>query len=192
MNNRSLVEQAVKTGIESYANSRRKLISPFIEKNFSFKGAWQLNKHAFGKDLWRAPANLVYAPFVFLAKVCGIVSDKVGFKDTANYLQSLPSGFRTDVEQEIEWLLYSEFLELPYESAGRACKNNALLTYILAENSLVNLFEETLHPFAGMQNDSTFRSKLEEKLSTYVDNRKDVSELTTALMAISAGLAANK
>jgi hypothetical protein len=54
MDNRSFVEQAVKARIELYANSRRRRISPFIEENFSFKGAWQINKRAFGKDLLRA------------------------------------------------------------------------------------------------------------------------------------------
>jgi hypothetical protein len=57
---------------------------------------------------------------------------------------------------------------------------------------MVSLFEEKLLPFADISNDSNERAKLEEKLGTYVNNRKDVAELTTAIMGISAGLAAHK
>jgi hypothetical protein len=54
MDHRSFVEQAVKAGIESYPNSRQHRISPFIEENFSLKGARQISKPAFGKILLRA------------------------------------------------------------------------------------------------------------------------------------------
>jgi hypothetical protein len=192
MDNRRLVEQAVKAGIKSYADSRRLLIAPFIEKNFSFKGAWKINRCALGKDLLRAPANIAWAPVYFLAKMGGAATRKVGLKSVADRLCSAPPGFRTDVEREVEWLLYSDFLELPYECKGRKSEKNALLTHILAEGALIDLFEETLRPFAEMGEDSSLRTSLEKKLGTYVDNRKDVSELTAALMGISAGLAAHK
>lgn len=192
MDNRSLIEQSVKAGIESYANSRRRLITPFIEDNFSFKGAWQLNKCAFGKDLLRAPANIAWAPVSFAAKLGGTASKKVGMDTVADRLNSVPPGFRTDVEREVEWLLYSSFLELPYETEGRKCENNALLTHILAESELIDLFEEALRPFVDMQNDEGLRTDFERKLNTYVDNRKDVAELTAALMGMSVGLATHK
>lgn len=46
LNNRAVVERAVKEGIKAYADSRRRNITPFIEDHFSFKGAWELNKWA--------------------------------------------------------------------------------------------------------------------------------------------------
>ena len=192
VNNRAIVDQAVSEGIKAYADSRRRKITPFIEDHFSFKGAWELNKCAFGKDLLRAPANLAWAPVYFAAKLGGIAAEKAGMKAVSEKLKKVEPGFRTDVEKEVEWLMFSEFLELPFVEGKRVCEKNVLLTFILAEDEMVSLFEEKLLSIASIGNDSTQRAKLEEKLSTYVNNRKDVAELTTAIMGISAGLAAHK
>jgi hypothetical protein len=192
LNSRAIVEQAVSDGIKAYSDSRRRNITPFIAEHFSFKGALGLNKCAFGKDLLRAPANLAWAPFYFAAKLGGGVAKKVGMQTVSEKLKKVKPGFRTDVEKKVEWLMYSEFLELPFVEGERVCDKNALLTFILAEDRMISLFEEKLLPFATIGTDSKEREKLEEKLSTYVDNRKDVAELTTAIMGISAGLAAHK
>lgn len=192
VNNRAIVMQAVKGGIKAYADSRRRNITPFIEDHFSFKGAWELNKCAFGKDLWRAPANLLWAPFYFAAKLGSAAAEKAGLESVSEKLKKVEPGFRTDVEREVEWLMYSEFLELPFVDGDYTCEKNALLTFILAEDGMVSLFEEKLLPFACVANDPHERAKLEDKLSTYINNRKDVAELTTAIMGISAGLAAHK
>lgn len=190
--NRVIVEQAVKKGIKAYADSRRRNITPFIEDHFSFKGAWELNKCAFGKDLLRAPANLLWAPVYFAAKIGSAAAEKAGMESVSKNLNKVGPGFRTDVEREVEWLMYSEFLELPFVEGDRTCEKNALLTFILADGAMVSLFEDKLLPFACIANDPHERAKLEDKLATYVNNRKDVAELTTTIMGISAGLAAHK
>lgn len=192
MTDRNIVEQAVKAGIKSYADSRRRKITSFVETNFSFKGAWNLNKVAFGWDMLRAPANLAWMPIYFTAKIGGSATEKMGLRSLSGRLRTVPPGFRTDVERRVEWLLYSEFLELPFEGGGSVCEKNLLLTQILAEKELIGLFEERLRALADLQGDPTARKKLEEKLSTYLDNRKDVAELTTTLMALSASLVAHK
>jgi len=192
IDNRTIIEQAVKDGIKAYADSRRRNISPFIEEHFSFKGAWELNKCAFGKDLLRAPANLAWAPFYFAAKMGGAAAEKAGLDSVSEKLNKVEPGFRTDVEREVEWLLYSDFLELPIIEGERVCEKNALLTFILKEDGMASLLEDKLLPFAGIGNDSDQRAKLEEKLSIYVNNRKDVAELTTTILGIAAGLSAHK
>jgi len=189
---RAIVVRAVKDGIKAYTDSRRRSITPFMDAHFSFKGAWQLNKCAFGKDMLRAPANLVWAPFYFAAKLGGTAAKKAGFPSVSNKLKNVKPGLRTDVEREIEWLMYTEFLELPFIEGERVSDKNALLTYILAENELIDLLDEKLRPLADIGSDSSERAKLEEKLGTYLDNRKDVAELATTLTGIAAGLAAHK
>jgi hypothetical protein len=182
----------VKAGIAAYAESRRQRINPFVDKHFSFRGAWKLNKHALGRDLYRAPANLLWAPFYFVAKTGGAASKKMGLESVARKLKQLPSGLRTDVEREIEWLIYSEFLELPYASKTRVTKKNALVEYILSGSELVCLFETALQPLSNAGESSLMRLHLERKLATYIDNRKDVAELTSALIAAAGALAAKK
>ena len=190
--NRKIVEAAVQAGIRSYAKSRRRRIPHFINRHFSFKGAWQLNKRAFGWDLLRAPANLLWTPIYFLAKGVGMVARKAGVKAPEQLVEHLPAGVRTDVERELEWLVQTELLELPYESDGRASDKNELLAHILKQKPLIGLLEEALRPLGNLNEDPVLAAKLKRKLNTYVDNRKDVAELTTTIIASSAGLAANK
>jgi len=189
---RIIIERAVKDGIKTYADSRRRNITLFIDTHFSFAGAWQLNKCAFGKDMVRAPANLAWAPFYFSAKMGGMAADKAGFTSVSSKLKNVKPGLRTDVEREIEWLMYTEFLELPFTEEERVCDKNALLKCILVENELIDLLDEKLRPLVNIDSDSSERAKLEEKLSTYVDNRKDIAELATTLTGIATGLAARK
>lgn len=192
VDDRKIVEQAVQMGIRSYANSRRRRIPQFVDKHFSFKGAWQLNKRAFGWDLVRAPANLLWTPIYFLAKGVGTVARKAGVEAPEQLVEHLPAGVRTDVERELEWLVHTEFLELPYENDGRKAEKNELLAHILKQKPLVGLLEEALRPLGNLKDDPVLARKLERKLGTYLDNRKDVAELTTTIIASSAGLAANK
>jgi len=41
-----LVQTAVKEAFAAYIADRRVAIDEFVDKNYSFKGAWQLNKNA--------------------------------------------------------------------------------------------------------------------------------------------------
>lgn len=189
---RSVVTRSVNTGIAAYAESRRQRITPFVDKHFSFRGAWKLNKLAIGRDLYRAPANLLWAPIYFVAKASGAASKKIGLKSVSTKLAQLPSGLRTDVEREVEWLIFSEFLELPYVSNTRVAEKNALIDHILSDSELARLFEAALQPLSNAGDSSQMRLQLEKKLATYVDNRKDVAELTGALIAVAGALAAKK
>jgi hypothetical protein len=189
---RSVVVRSINAGIAAYADSRRQRITPFVDKHFSFRGAWQLNKIALGRDLYRAPANLLWAPINFFAKAGGSACNRIGLTSISRKAAGLPSGFRTDVEREVEWLLFSEFLDLPYASNTRVTRKNALVEYILADSELARLFATALQPLSDANEDSHMRLQLEKKLNTYIDNRKDVAELTSALIAAAGALAAKK
>src|SRR5918992_1029005 len=55
------------------------------------------------------------------------------------------------LHRELQWLLYTELLELPYAQEGRASHRDALLEHILAEPRIAALCDEyllTLHSVA--------------------------------------------
>jgi hypothetical protein len=189
---RRVVIRSIETGIAAYAESRRRRITPFVDKHFSFRGAWKLNKLALGRDLYRAPANLFWAPIYFITKVGGAAFNRIGLTSVSGKIAQLPSGFRTDVEREVEWLLFSEFLELPYALNTRVTEKNSLVEYILTDSELARLFETALQPLSKANENSHVRLQLEKKLTTYIDNRKDVAELTSALIAAAGALAVKK
>ncbi len=187
------IETAIRLGTSAYIESRRQQIKPFVDRNFSFKGAWHINKKAIGWDMARAPANLLWTPVYFFGSVLGSnMLRKLRLEQTAKRLENLPPGWRTDVEQELEWLLYAEFLELPFATDERCCTKNAWLEAILAQPEFLYLLEETLRPAAEQKDDPQFRQNLEAKLSTYIDNRKDVAEIASMLLGVAVGLTAFK
>jgi len=193
MNIHTPIEEAVRLGTIAYIESRRQQITPFVDRHFSFQGAWQINKKAIGWDMLRAPANMLWMPVYFLGNVVGGKTTRLmGMTQTAEKLAKLPAGLRTDVERELEWLLYSEFLELPFASGERSCTKNAWLEAILTQPAFLELLEDVLRPIADQKDNPLFRKQLEEKLSVYIDNRKDVAEMASTLIAAAAGLAAYK
>lgn len=188
------IDDAVELGIREYAKTRRALVDEFIDRNFDFDGAWKLNRLGFGWDLLRAPANLAWAPVRYFAKGAASLAGKAGFDRIEKLGQGIPAGFQTDVERELEWLIFSELLELPYrdEVRQRSHEANALIDCIARQDSMREAWEEVLRAAGDLSKDGRKRRDLEKHLEGLLDNRKDVAELTTAIVATSAGLAAHK
>ncbi|MDP2903377.1 MAG: hypothetical protein Q8N96_09770, partial [Methylovulum sp.] len=153
MDKRERIDEAVRLGTLAYIDSRRQLITPFIETHFSFKGAWQINKRAIGWDMLRAPANMLWAPVYFLGHSVGSASRQLGIRTVAEKLDYLKPGLRTDVEREVEWLLYSEFLELPFSKDNRRFTKNVWLESIMTQPAFLDLLEEVLRPAAEQKDD---------------------------------------
>ena len=191
-NRDTLVSQAVDAGIRDYIQSRRGSVDEFVDKHFSFRGALELNRRAFGYDLLRAPANLAWTPLHFLLKGVGKGAQHVGLTSVSDKLSDLPAGIRTDIEKEIQWRIYTEFLQLPFEQDDRASQHNALLDSILSQPVLRPVFEESLTRLAKLANDEAGKASLTENLSTYVNSRKVAAELSAILVGAAAGYTANQ
>jgi hypothetical protein len=102
---KALVQTAVNDGVAAYIADRRIAIDEFVDKHYSFKGAWQLNKNAMGWDIAKAPANLVWMPVHFLSTLGKLSVNKMGWPRASTLLSGVPAGFRTKVESEVEWLV---------------------------------------------------------------------------------------
>jgi hypothetical protein len=63
--------------IGSYIRSRKEKVPAFVAKYFSFKGALQLNKKAFGADLYKVPLNVTWSiPYLGL-KVSSAIAHQI-------------------------------------------------------------------------------------------------------------------
>ena len=189
-NRKILIQQAVDTGIAKYIASRREKVDVFVENNFSVKEAWQLNKAAFGYDLLKAPANVIWSPFYFILSLSSKGMSKVSKGKVQ--LNNLPAGFSTAVEKEVQWRVYNNFLELPIEIDARQSEKNKLLEIILTDESLQPIFEQGLLAIADLAQDSNGESTLTENLLNYVDSRKAASELSATLIGAATGFATTK
>jgi hypothetical protein len=184
------LQQAVEHGIEAYVTSRRARIPVFIDRHFSFRGALALHRKTFGRDVYKHPVNLLWGLPVALVKGAADLLAKTGAHRTAQWLHRMPRGITTALHKELQWLIYTDLLELPYAHEGRASHRDALLEHILAEPWIAALCEEYLTKLHSVADRPAFRAALERHLEEYGKTRGAVSELAGSLLNLAAGYAA--
>lgn len=186
------IHAAVSAATRQYLGERRTLVAPFTRRHFSIKGAWRINRCALGKDLLRTPANVLWAIPQLLAHSGATLSHKLGFSMLTRQLSRLPHGFKTDVEREIEWLIYRELLELPFTQDSRCCTKDALLEQILAHPLIHRLLISELQRLDQISHQQNFQQRLKEYLVTYASSRTAAADLSGSLLSLAAGVAAFK
>src|SRR5919109_4639610 len=184
------LQQAVEKGIEAYITSRRARIPVFIDRHFSFRGALALHRKTFGRDFYKHPVNLLWGLPVALGKGVADLLEKAGAKRTATWLNRLPRGIPTVLQRELQWLIYTDLLELPYAQEGRESSRDALMEHILAEPWIAALCDEYLTQLHRVAARPEFRRALERHLEEYGKTRGAVSELAGSLITLAAGYAA--
>lgn len=188
------IHTAVSEATQRYLTERRTRVKPFTHRHFSFKGAWRINRRALGKDLLRTPANVIWAIPHLLAQGGAALGHRLKLPALACRLGRVPAGFKTDVEREVEWLIYSEWLELPFaqKPSGRRCQRDALLEEILAHPVISRLLVPELIQLDELARHRYFRQRLEEYLSTYAASRTAAADLSGSLLSLAAGVATSK
>ncbi len=184
------VEKAVAVGIENYILSRKEKVPEFVDDHFSFDGALKLHKKAIGKDLYRAPLNILWMVPLTVAKACSFLSKKVGANKVSGILGRVPPGFQTEVQKEVNWLIYNELLELPYQQGSRESSKDALLEEILNVPEISDIIGEILSEISSKSEAPGFRKALERNLREYATSRTAASELAGGIITLSSGLVA--
>ncbi len=187
---RRLVAKAVEQGIERYIRSRKAKIPDFVNRHFSFKGALRLHQKALWKDLYKVPLNIVWIVPALIIRTSSYLSYKFGAAKIARLLNRLPAGFETEVQKEINWLIYSELLELPYKQAQRETKKDALLEEILNVSELSAVIADYLNEIDQKSTAPNFRRALEKNLQEYAGSRIAASDLAGSIISLSSGYAA--
>lgn len=186
------IDAAVTEATRQYLAERRGRVECFARRHYSFRGALRLNRSALGLDLLRTPANVLWAIPHLLARGGTRLSHRLHLDGLARCLDHLPAGFKTDVEREIEWLIYSELLEMPFEQAERRCTRDALLETILTHPTISQLLIPELLRLDELAQRQNFRQRLESYLLTYTSNRAAAADLSSSLLGLAAGAAAFK
>lgn len=185
-----LKRKITKEAINTYIEKRHKMVEPFVDKHFSFKGAWHINKKAFGKDMLKTPANVAWSIPYLGVKGFGFVASKLGAENFSDKIKRVPQGFTTDVQREVEWLVYTELFELPSKQKDRVSKKDALLDEIFRHPMVVEELGESLGEINKMSDDKKFRSDLEKKLAEYTSSRTAAADIASSMLSFAAGYAA--
>ena len=180
---------AVRRAVRRYIHRRRAMIPEFVERNFELRGALKLHRHAVGRDLLRAPANLVFAVPNLVLQATASVAEWRGREETADWLRRRQRVFVTDISREVEWRLFAKFLELPYAPPGRPAAEKDALAEEIARDPAV---ERTLDTLAGIAGAPRFQAWARETAGRYGQARVAVADLATSLVSAGIGAAAFK
>ncbi|MCW5746634.1 MAG: hypothetical protein KIT36_10595 [Alphaproteobacteria bacterium] len=185
---RAIVDDAARR----YFDSRRARVKPFVDRHFSVTGAAAIHRKALGWDLARAPANLLLAGPHLAVRLAASWAGSLGSPRAAEFLKSRRLMFDTDVAREVEWLIMTEFLELPFRQGGRRSDKDALSELILADRRLAAVLDEALTAIGRRAGDGDFRRRLEEVLATYGGTRAASADIATSLLSLATGALALK
>lgn len=183
---------AVEQGTRHYFDQRRARVGPFIDAHFTLRGTLRLHRAALGWDIARAPLNLSLTAPQLLMQLGAWTATRAGASRAARALRRrivLP----TAVAREIEWLVRTELLELPFSQGQRESLHDALAAAILAEPDVTEAAQAMLLAIGRHGEDPAFRQRLQHALGEYASTRMAAAEIATGLLNLSAGaLALNK
>jgi hypothetical protein len=184
------IERAVIQGTETYLALRKAKVPEFVEQYFSFKGALALHKKTFGKDFYKHPLNMLWGLPSFIVHGTAALFRKTGAHKISRILDRMPTGIPTALQRELQWLIYTELLELPYAQGKRTTHRDALMEAILSRPEISDLCEQFLVQIRNKADSPEFRQQLENNLAEYGKTRIAVTELAGSLISLATSYAA--
>ena len=185
--NKALAEQIVADGVKRYFDDRRQRIMPFVDRNFSLRGSLNLHREAIGWDIAKAPLNLAMAAPQVGLLIASHAARKLGAPRLAQELGSKRLTVQTAVGRELAWRMHADLLELPYATDGRGTTKDALAETILSDPRVVAALTPALDALGTTGEDPGLRQRLEAAMTEYGRTRAAATEITTALLSLSAG-----
>lgn len=188
----AVARDIVAGAIERYLEGTRARIVPFVDRHFSFSGACALHRRAVGWDLVRAPVNVLLAVPQVALLLGAALARRAGWRRTADWLGDRQILLTTDVAREIDWLVHTELLRLPYRQGAREATRDALALAVFDDPRIRTASRDVLETLGRRTRDAAFREDLEAKLAVYTGSRSAASELTTAMVSVAVGATAFK
>src|SRR6266567_8498426 len=186
------VRRIVTEAAQLYFESRRSHVGAFVDRHFSLVGSLAIHRNALGWDVLRAPLNIVLAVPYIGVKLAAVTARALGAKRLSGYLASRGILLDTAVGREIEWLIVTELLELPFRQGYRIARKDALAETILASPPVQSVLSATFEALGRRADHPAFRKQLEQMVGTYTATRAAAAEITTTLITMGAGAAALK
>ncbi|HEX4261039.1 MAG TPA: DUF6635 family protein [Acetobacteraceae bacterium] len=181
----------VAAGTTRYFAARRAAVGPFVDRHFAWPGTLRLHRAALGWDVLRAPANIALGLPQMALHLASVAAGRAGAPRAARALdRRLLLG--TAVSREVEWLVWTELLDVPFRQDGRLHEHDALAEAILAEAAAEPDVAATLAAIVEAGGDAAFRARLAAAVETYAGSRAAAAEITTALVSLGAGAVALK
>jgi hypothetical protein len=183
---REIVEQA----IDRYIAARHARVAIFVDWHFTLIGSLRLHRQALGRDLVRAPTNvLLMLPYLGM-RLAGAAVGRLGAPGAARWLRGRTPFLDTDVARELGWRLHAELLELPYDDGRRRCERDALAEAILADPRVVAAVDRLDALTRHGARDPEQQARLRRLLAAYAGTRAAAADLVNNVLLASTGMAA--
>jgi hypothetical protein len=102
-------------------------------------------------------------------------------------VEKITPGFKTNVQKELNWLIYTELLEIPYEMGKRKSTKDKLFEYILDHPDIAPIFIDVLKEIQLKSKNPKFKEQLEQNLQEYASSRTAVADLAGSIITLSLG-----
>ena len=186
---REELDALVRDAARRYFAERHLRVDAFVDRHFGMRGAAALHRRALGWDMVRAPVNLALAIPGAALKLAAAGVGALGAHGASRWLGSRRLMLDTAVGQEIQWQIVTDLLQLPLVMGERASERDALQEAILAMPRIQQALRATLAALGPHRGDPEFRRRLEAARLTYAGTRAAAAEISTSLLALSAGAA---
>lgn len=182
------VQAIVSQAAHQYFESRRSHVDDFVSRHFSLLGSLALHRKALGWDILKAPANIALAVPYFVARTGARLAGRMGARRLSTYLAARRILFETAVEREIEWLLMTDLLELPFSQGQRSVRTDALAQTILDSPEVQSALAEAFEAIGPRAAHPDSRAHLTRIVASYAETRAAAAEITTAIIAMATGV----
>jgi hypothetical protein len=181
------VEGVIDAAVQRYFEVRRGKVEDFVDAHFTFSGSLGLHRNALGLDLIWAPVNVALMLPTVGAKLGAMVARRVGAGRAAEWLDRRNRLLPTSVDREIEWLIYTELLELPFDDGVRRSVRDALAKEILSDPVLIRAVSGPLRVIGQHVEDPDLHERMTDILESYAGSRAAAAELAGAMINLGAG-----
>lgn len=195
---RGEAENLVYAAAGRYVAARRERIAPFVDRHFTLRGSLSLHRHALGLDLLRAPYNLAAALPEFAirrsGRAAGWLWRQLGRTPPPSVTRAEKTRLILDtaVGRRVNFLLMSEFLELPVrDDAGNVLsETDALAQEMLSDPRLAAGLAQVGALIATHADDPAFRRAVADVLANAAAGRTAMAEVALQLGALGFGAGA--
>ena len=180
-------ERVFREAAMRYIAARRAAVRPFVDRHFGVRGAARLHRAAIGGDILRAPVNLALAVPNIAAKLGGAAVRRWGRRPAPEWLDGRDLFIRTAVDREIEWLVHTELLQLPFQQGDRVSDRDALAEAIVAHPEVVEAMNAAVELLESPTRDPEIAARLMENLRRYTGSRAAAADMVAAISSMGVG-----
>jgi hypothetical protein len=158
-------------------------VDAFVQRHFTWPGTLRLHRVALGRDILRAPANLLLSPVLVLVRVLGWLCGRFGLHAMSAWLRGRRILLRTSVAARLEAAILSELCGVPLAGADRLRSPAALRHALRAAPR----FCEAQHRRGDAAGAGPVADRIMSAISEYTGTRSAMAEVAAALIALVVG-----